>query len=133
MNSTQRCRFFLFNPRSRDSFTTYRRFFFANHSESGNLKRVGFLSHGNFHAVENELSSQVEEVIYAHAEDLYDAVQNGEVLAVRRFYRKKLFIKSTHYFKTTGTLEWNGGYGLRFQHLSFESDIYSCHVHETWK
>ena len=50
---------------------------------------MGFLSHGNFHAVENELSSQVEEVIYAHAEDLYDAVQNGEVLAVRRFYRKK--------------------------------------------
>ena len=54
-------------------------------------------------------------------------------LAVRRFYRKKRSPTSTHYFKTTGTLEWNGGYGLRFQHLSFESDIYSCHVHETWK
>ena len=39
------------------------------------------MSHGNFHAVENELSDQVSEVIFAHATDLYDAVANGDVLA----------------------------------------------------
>lgn len=42
---------------------------------------MGFLSHGNFHSVQNELSDQVEEVIYAHAEELYDAVHNEDVLA----------------------------------------------------
>ena len=50
-------------------------------SNVNNMRKIGFLSQGNFHAVQNELADTVEAVIYQNAEEMYAAVDAGEVLA----------------------------------------------------
>jgi len=49
--------------------------------QTANGRKVGFLSMGNFHSVQNELHANVEAEVYAHSTDLYDAVDRGDVVA----------------------------------------------------
>jgi hypothetical protein len=48
---------------------------------TGPLRKVGFLSAGNFHSVQNELHHQVEPAYYDNTDHLHQAVESGEILA----------------------------------------------------
>lgn len=48
---------------------------------AGPLRTVGFLSTGNYHAVQNELHHTVQPVFFDTSEHLHRAVRNGSILA----------------------------------------------------
>ena len=52
-----------------------------NELNNGIKTEIGFLSEGNYHSVQNELSNLVTPRYYDNSEDLHDAVESGEVLA----------------------------------------------------
>lgn len=49
--------------------------------ERGPNRRMGFLSQANFNSVHTVLSKKVEPVIFSHTEDIYQALESGDVIA----------------------------------------------------